>query len=495
MTLEPDIFFSLFDEKNKDLYYLFKKNMVGGPSIIFHRYHEAGKTKIREVEMRAKGIEPKTCQKIVGLDANALYLGCIMADQPTGSFTRRREETGFQKESSVKMVSEWLEWEAETRGIPIRHQVNDVEKRIGARKLPVDGFHGPSQTVFQFHARGTRSSRCGSARGERQRKPTLLSPCCHPAVKEFLSTKFQRPMDKYKTLNKDQILQAVLDGKLFGVVECDIFVPDHLKEKFSEMCPIFKNTEISREDIGDYMRGFAEEHKIMPRPRRSLIGSYFGEKILLATPLLKWYLEHGLEVTKIYQIVEYTPSPCFKPFGEAVSNARRAGDVDPSKAIIADTMKLVGNSSYGKTITDQERHREVKFCDETKTSRLVNSSFFRQLEVINENTYEIQSAKKRISLNLPMQIGFFVYQYAKLRMLEFYYDCIDKYLDRSDFQYCEMDTDSAYIAFSRDSVEGLVRPEMRAEFETGSRVLILRRTGLMTREPLVCLRKSGLGMG
>ena len=79
----------------------------------------------------------------------------------------------------------------------------------------------------------------------------------------------------------------------------------------------------------------------MPRPRRSLIGSYFGKKILLATPLIKWYLEHGLEVTKINQVIQYTPVPCFQPFGGAVSDARRAGDVDPNKAIIADTMKLV----------------------------------------------------------------------------------------------------------------------------------------------------------
>ena len=61
----------------------------------------------------------------------------------------------------------------------------------------------------------------------------------------------------------------------------------------------------------------------------------------MATPLIKWYLEHGLEVTHVYQVVEYTPVPCFQPFGEAVSDARRAGDVDPNKAIIADTMKLV----------------------------------------------------------------------------------------------------------------------------------------------------------
>ena len=41
-------------------------------------------------------------------------------------------------------------------------------------------------------------------------------------------------------------------------------------------------------------------------------------------------------------------------------------------------------------------------------------------------------------------------------MLQFYYDCLDRYLDRVNFQMCEMDTDSAYIAISEDSVENLI---------------------------------------
>ena len=373
-TLESGIFFSLFDEKNKDLYYLFKKNMVGGPSIIFHRYHEAGKTKIREKEMEEQGKEQKMCQKIVGYDANALYLWAIMQDMPTGSFTRRREETGFKKESSSKMATERLEWKAHEGGIFIRHQMNNTEKRIGERKIPVDGFHGPSQTVFQFHGCFWHGHNChlnkGKEMNEVRKRPMTellketketskyikeqgyhlveIYECqwrrmkkINSQVQQFLNSKFNRPLDQHKTLTQDQILRAIRNESLFGVVECDIRVPDPLKPKFAEMCPIFKNTEISREDIGEFMQTFAEEQNIMSHPRRSLIGSYFGEKIVLATPLIKWYLAHGLEVTHIYQVVEYTPIPCFKPFGEAVSNARRAGDVDPIKAIIADTMKLV----------------------------------------------------------------------------------------------------------------------------------------------------------
>ena len=122
----------------------------------------------------------------------------------------------------------------------------------------------------------------------------------------FIATRLRRPLDKVKTMTLQTILGAVKNETLFGCIECDIHVPEHLREHFSEMCPIFKNTEISRDNIGEFMEAYAEENDIMKRPRRSLIGSMIGEKILLATPLLKWYLEHGLEVTHVYQVIEYT---------------------------------------------------------------------------------------------------------------------------------------------------------------------------------------------
>ena len=157
-----------------------------------------------------------------------------------------------------------------------------------------------------------------------------------------------------------------------------------------------------------------------------LIGSYRGEKILLATPLLRWYLAHGLVVDHVYQIIEYEPKPCFQNFGDSVSAARRAGDADPDKAIIADTMKLLGNSGYGKTVTNIDKHREVKYCTEVGTSSHINNKRFRQLDVVTDDVYEITSNKVRLTYDLPLNIGFFVYQYAKLRMLEFYYDFVDR---------------------------------------------------------------------
>jgi len=62
--------------------------------------------------------------------------------------------------------------------------------------------------------------------------------------------------------------------------------PDHLKEHFSEFCPIFKNALVSANDIGPHMRAYAESHNIFRKPVKSLISSYFGEKVFLITPLV-----------------------------------------------------------------------------------------------------------------------------------------------------------------------------------------------------------------
>ena len=72
--------------------------------------------------------------------------------------------------------------------------------------------------------------------------------------------------------------------------------------------------------------------------------------------------------------------------------------------------------------------------------------------------------KMVITYDLPIQISFFVYQYAKLRMFEFYYDFIDAYIPRPLSEYCDMDTDSAYLALAGRRVDDLVEPSEREHY-------------------------------
>jgi len=49
-------------------------------------------------------------------------------------------------------------------------------------------------------------------------------------------------------------------------------------------------------------------------------------------------------------------------------------------------------------------------------------------------------------------------------MYQFYYVCIDKYIDRSNYQYITCDTDTAYLALAGE-FNDLIKPNLRDEFE------------------------------
>ena len=192
------------------------------------------------------------------------------------------------------------------------------------------------------------------------------------------------------------------------------------------------------------------------------LGVMKAEKILLYSPLLKWYLNHGLHVTKIHKYISYTPGRPFKWFPEEVSSARRAADQDKNKKQLGDTAKLKGNSFYGKMIENLEKHMNTKFTTNEKLiDEIFRSPFFDDLEEISNGAFEVSQRKRRVTTTRPYQCGITVYQLAKLRMLEFYYDFLDKFCDRRDFELIQMDTDSFYMALSANDFDEIVRPELK----------------------------------
>ena len=64
----------------KEAYEMLKEAVVGGPSLVFTRYHEVGITK----KSSHRIAEPHLCKNILGHDANALYLSTMLRDMPCG---------------------------------------------------------------------------------------------------------------------------------------------------------------------------------------------------------------------------------------------------------------------------------------------------------------------------------------------------------------------------------------------------------------------------
>ena len=120
---------------------------------------------------------------------------------------------------------------------------------------------------------------------------------------------------------KDRLLQNIKSGSLFGYVQCDIEVPESLREAFANFPPIFKNIIVGRDDTGLFMKEYAQKG-LLTQIRGMLISSYFLENGTIITPLLLFYLDSELVSKKTDHFAQYTRMKSFNNFVQSVVNAR-----------------------------------------------------------------------------------------------------------------------------------------------------------------------------
>ena len=198
--------------------------------------------------------------------------------------------------------------------------------------------------------------------------------------------------------------------------------------------------------------------------KKLLISSYFLENGTLITPLLLFYLGLRLICKKIYRFVEYIPVKCFNKLVQSAVDARREGDENPNSSVVAETMKVLANSSYGYQIMDRSRHTVTKFLNDEKTHGAITMKIFKRLDHINDQLHEVKLAKAELEHREPIIVGFFILQYSKLRMLQLYYNFFERFCDVNKFEELEVDTDSLYLALSEKELNDCIREESKAEW-------------------------------
>ena len=114
---------------------------------------------------------------------------------------------------------------------------------------------------------------------------------------------------------------------------------------------------------------------------------------------------------------------------------------------------------------DHSRHTVTKYLIDEKTHSSINSKMFKRLNHITGQLWEVELVKPEIEHREPIIVGLFILQYAKQRMLELYYNFFKKFRDTDKYEELEMETHSLYLAFSEESLEDVILPEKRAEWD------------------------------
>jgi len=295
-----------------------------------------------------------------------------------------------------------------------------------------------------------------------------------PYVKTIITapTK-QKKLDLLKVFNDTEAVERLLmEGdsdrpSIYGFMEVDIEDVENRNKIFPllfaplEMDPRYIDPELPA-PIHDTPE-FEKKHQVL------LTGVTKVMKGLYSTEYLRFLLEHGCKISKVYTVQEYTPKKCFKDLAEKLSAERAKGDqvgATDEQKILALNAKITANSIYGALLMNKDHHQHVSFVPNGfPVCRLVNMSTFKDAEYAGDKHTEITSQKIIIHQNVPIQISKTILDLAKMKISQFFWDVLDYFIDRDDYQIFQMDTDSLYFGLAKKTFEQCVKPHLMYEYE------------------------------
>ena len=83
------------------------------------------------------------------------------------------------------------------------------------------------------------------------------------------------------------------------------------------------------------------------------------KKYVLHISALKFYLQHGLGLTKVHRAISFKQANFLKPFIEFNTEKRKNAKNDFEK----DLFKLMNNSVYGKTMENVRKHGDYEIVN------------------------------------------------------------------------------------------------------------------------------------
>ena len=146
--IEKNSFFVYFQKKHTDLYKTLRSQLTGGLSIVFCWYAAVRETRIRNHE-----ISNSETEKILGLDANSLYLHAISQNNSKGYFCRYKESKNYRLDSCSKyglMSYQWLRYMQQKEQNFIQSRFNIGERYVSKYSFKVDGFCEETNTIYDF---------------------------------------------------------------------------------------------------------------------------------------------------------------------------------------------------------------------------------------------------------------------------------------------------------------------------------------------------------
>ena len=247
----------------------------GGLCVPIHRHVEVGGSSTEYPDSVYYAKDGRRYEELIGVDAANLYGFSISEPLPGGHGIYYKRLTGGkfsrkfmidQKEDQKtrqfsKEAIAWLSWcqsQAEFQNVKIEHYLNGGERELTLEDMTFspDGYCqiGPVMHIFQFHGCYWHDHGCDiSRKSNRVKQSRDFQLRC--AKIDSLSEKygvlhriygcewsklkrnihFENPFDIFpgkELVSENEIVEAILQDRLFGMIKCDIMSPPNVIERY-----------------------------------------------------------------------------------------------------------------------------------------------------------------------------------------------------------------------------------------------------------------------
>ena len=329
---------------------------------------------------------------------------------------------------SIRWLS-YLNSQEPFKGHVIHHALNTGEQKIKIknRTYYVDGYCviDEKQYFLEFDGCMYHQCTCETSRNSKftkkddaQRNLDLSSVGKLVVMKECKWRKLadtKNPINELsiffgrKNIKEQEIFDAISNGKFYGLIQCDIFSPDHVVDHFTKLNhpPIFNHVELEKEMLSNKMLEQLENRKISFPLNKQLTLTFHAEKYLLTTDLALFYMSKGMVLSNLIVAIEYNRDKPLASFVDLVTERRKEATRLQDNNL-QNTYKLCMNSCYGKTGLNLEKLRQYTFVKSNKLDKNLGPLTQRFHHVNGEfetDFVEIVKKKRKVTDSIPGKIN------------------------------------------------------------------------------------------
>ncbi|KAG1653152.1 hypothetical protein GQR58_025779 [Nymphon striatum] len=256
------------------------------------------------------------------------------------------------------------------------------------------------------------------------------------------------PKGNFKYINEFDFNNVDEKYGYFFVV--DLAYPSKIHDLTCDFPLASEHMKITDDMLSDYMKNLPIKKGA---PTQKLTLNQFDKiEYKVFYPVLKFYLEMGMKITKIHRIIKYDQEPFLKSYIDFNSRMRQNSTTDFGKSFF----KLLNNSVFGKLCENLTNRTNFKLCtNETQLAKVLAHPQIKQSYFFDDNLTGHSIDITEVEMNRPLAIGSCILDLSKLIMYDLFYKKLKPIFP--NIRILASDTDSFFLEIHNMSHDKIIK--------------------------------------